>query len=432
MKCIPLLALVGVGVLLSGCNTGSGRPPGQVSGVVTDINGGVVRDAKVWIGTRETRSNSSGSYVLERIGENTHTIRAEAMQDGLRFVGQNVVQIFAQERSKSVNIAVARDTQLASLRGTVRDRSGNRLVGAKIFAFGNALSSAMAITDSNGDYEMNWMQAGLTYELTASGSGYNSDFSTVNLAAGEQRTVDFTLDPGTNPAFGAPQNLAASIWTSPYETTRSPSANAALEAIKREFDPRRPAATQSRTSAGGNHIETDLYWDPISHEALLGFGVYRGTSELGPVAAIDFLRDPLAAFFADLDDNLVENRAYYYEVTALTTRYPDLAGSESPPSNRYGVLALGDLDLLSVGFGPRFQWIHANGATSYIVYLYDRYPGLDVTSIWNNGGTRTSSNFLDYTGPGLQLGRRYYYLVLGLANNDDSRTISRVGEFVAN
>ncbi|MCO5296317.1 MAG: carboxypeptidase-like regulatory domain-containing protein [Fimbriimonadaceae bacterium] len=417
---------------MAGCGGGGTSALGQLAGVITDINGGVVRGARVWIGSKTTNSNSSGAYILDGIEEGEQTVRAEIVQDGIRYVGQNVATIYRSERSKSVNIVVVNESQRGSVRGHVYDRQGRGLVNARVFAFGNALSSAVAITDSSGYYSLDGLQAGLDYEIAGSARGYNSDTLYANLAANEQRTLNFTLDDGTNPGFGPPQNLEAVIWTSPFEMTRGATSREAVEAIKRLFDPRHPRAVHTRDSVGGSPIETDLYWDPVVSDSLLGYGIYRGTSAFGPVAAIDFLRDPLTYFFADSDDRLQEGIAYYYEITALGTLYPDVAGSESAPSNRYGVTPLGDLRLLSVGAGPRFQWQPANHATSYVVYLFDRYPGLDVDSIWNNESTRTTNNYADYTGPGLQSGRRYYYVVLGLANDDDSRTISEIGEFVAN
>lgn len=425
-----LLVPLALALLLTGCGPG-GPLPGQVAGVVTDSNGGVVRGAAVTWGSRSTTSNASGAFLLENVSEGDQLIRAQITQDGLRYTGQNVVQVFTQERSKSLNIVVIRDNQQAGIRGTVRDRGGLLLSGAKVFALGNALSSSIALTDANGVYELNGLQAGIDYEVTGSARGYNSDATTVNLSVGESRQTNFTLDDGTNPALPVPQNLSATIWTSPREVSRSPSDRAALDAVKSLFDPRRPRAT-TRASNGGNHIETDLYWDPVSSSSLLGFGIYRGTSFSGAVAPIDFLRDPNAAFFADLDEQMVEGPAYYYEVTSLGTLYPDFVGTESSPSNRYGVTALGDLVLQNTSGSTRFHWSAANGATSYVVFVFDRYPGLDVDSIWSNVSTRTTNTFVDYAGPSLTFGRRYYYVVLGLANGDDSRTISRVGEFIAN
>lgn len=421
-----------LGGMLAGCGGGGGAVLGQVAGVISDVNGGVVRGARVWIGARSTVSNSSGAYVLDRVGEGEQTVRAEIVQDGIRYVGQNVTTIYANERSRSVNVVVVNESQRGSVRGHVYDRQGRGLVNARIFAFGNALSSAVAITDATGYYSLDGLQAGLDYEVAGSARGYDSDSLIVNLAANQQLTVNFTLNDGTNPALGAPQNLEAVIWTSPFEMTRGTTSREAVEAVKRLFDPRHPRAVQTRDSNGGSPIETDLYWDPVVSDSLLGYGIYRGTSAFGSVAAIDFLRDPLTAFFADSDDRLQEGIAYYYEITALGTLYPNAPGSESAPSNRYGVTPLGDLRLLSVGAGPRFQWQPANRATSYIVYLFDRYPGLDVDPIWSNENTRTTNTFADYTGPSLQFGRRYYYVVLGLANNDDSRTISEIGDFIAN
>ena len=79
-----------------------------------------------------------------------------------------------------------------------------------------------------------------------------------------------------------------------------------------------------------------------------------------------------------------------------------------------------------------FRWEAATGAESYIVYLFDRYPSLGVDPIWSNSGTPTTNLELPYTGGALQSGRQYFYLVLGVANNFDSRTISEVDDFVKN
>jgi len=66
------------------------------------------------------------------------------------------------------------------------------------------------------------------------------------------------------------------------------------------------------------------------------------------------------------------------------------------------------------------------------VYLFDEYPGIGVDPIWDNSASPVGGTQLTYTGPNLQSGRRYYYVILGLANGQTSRTITTVEEFVAN
>jgi hypothetical protein len=221
------------------------------------------------------------------------------------------------------------------------------------------------------------------------------------------------------------------MWTSPREITRGVEAEA-LEAVKRIYDPRmgQPRAT-SRLSQGGNWLEADLFWDPVISTQLLGYGIYRGTNSTGALPSLDFYRDVYATFYADLDTNLVQGPTYYYEITALNTEYPDTGNSESAHSNRYGVTAIGDLELLSVQQGPlTFRWVAATGAETYSVFLFDEYPAIGSATFWQSAFTANTS--IQYTGPVLIPGHTYYYVVLGVANGNDSRTLSEVGSFVAN
>lgn len=434
-----LVALMAIFGVLAGCGgslTAGSR--GEVSGLVTDIQGSPVAGARVFAGDRQTTTNSAGSYVLTQVPIGIRTVQAEYRDGSLRFTGRNVVRVFQDDRSKSTNITVVRDNQQAVIRGTVRTSSGLRVQGARVSANFGTFSSSMALTDSNGNYEIRALAAGVEYEVNASAAGYNSDIGSVTLAVGENRRVDFTLRSPTDPLIPAPQNLEAVAWTSPREVTRSHQDEMAFEGIKREFDPRRTEARAStRSTILGNYIEVNLYWDrpPVSFDDnLLGYGIYRATTPSGLSTAVDFLRDPIATFYQDLDSRLRENTIYYYEITALNTRFLDGTGnSESDFSNRYGVRTLGDLTLRSPLQGPlTFRWNPAVGATEYIVYLYDRFPGIGVTSIWSNVSDRTTNTQLVYSGPSLISGRTYYYVVLGVANGDDSRTISPIASFVAN
>lgn len=424
-------------IALSGCDTGT-TLKGQISGVIYDANGAVVRNARVWVSTggkQETRSNSSGAFVLQNVKEGDLFVEAEITVGGIRFIGQNVARVFGGERTRSVNIGVYRQNQLAGLEGTVRDRFGNVIQGARVFAAAaNSLSGAMAITDDRGYFSLGRLLGGVMYQLNAGGRGYDSDTDTVTLTSGTVLPFDFVLREGTNPLLPAPQNLTAVAWTSPYESTRSAKGNAA-ENIKRLYDPRTFAKRKatSRVTSGGNNIEVDLFWDPVNSQSLLGYGIYRARTSNGASTGIDFLRDPLTSFFQDLDQDLTETNNYYYEITALSVQYPDTSNSESDFSNRYGVQTLGDMDLRPVTQSPvRFRWYSAPGAEGYIVFLFDQYPSLGVDSIWDNSSAQATGTELVYNGPTLQSGHRYYYVVLGLANSNDSRTISVVGDFVKN
>jgi hypothetical protein len=193
-------------------------------------------------------------------------------------------------------------------------------------------------------------------------------------------------------------------------------------------------------SNGGNWVETDLYWDPIQNDSLLGYGIYRGTSANGQTKAIEFLRDPLAGFFADADPGLRQGQPYFYEITALNVNFPDTFNSESDFSDRFGIQPLGDCVLRNPSSGNpvTFNWNATSGAQEYTVYVFDLYPDFGVDPIWpRNDAERpaatTTGTSLNYAGPALGHGT-YYYIVLAqdYRNGNDARSISRIGSFAVN
>lgn len=426
-----LFALTLLSILACGGGGGAGsNAPGQVSGVVFDANGNVVRGARVFVQGKETFSNSSGAYVLTGLDDGDFIIRAEIFKNALNFNGQNLAQIFPGERSKNVNIIVVRDTQQARIHGTVLDNFGNVVAGARIFAIGNGFTSNIAQSGPDGTYSLGGLVAGVSYQLLCNGRLYNADNNSVTLAAGDDVVRNFILPSGTNPTLAVPTNLDGIAWTSPLEVTRSTDMASAVQNLKRLIEPRygQQIAT-TRSTVGGNPIEVDLYWDPYSSGALLGWGLYRGTSPSGLLSAIEFVRDPNAIFFADSDSTLLEQRTYYYELTALNTQYPDTAQSESGPSNRISVRTMGDLNLLAPTFSPlTFRWSALAESEDYTVFVFNEYPGIGVDPVWSNATTGTS---MVYGGPALSTGTRYYYVVVATANSARSRSISIVGDFLA-
>lgn len=454
-RCISVkfrfVALGLAALIIGACTGGTGKDGiGVVSGIVSDADGNVVRNARVyWVGdsgTQSTYTNSAGAYTLEKITEGIPHIRAEISKGGVLYYGENYMDVFANERSKSLNIIIARQDQLARFKGTVWDSSGTPLQNARIYMNANGLGSLLGMTNDKGDFNFPKVVPNVTYEVYATGRGYDSDRVTLTFSAGQTRTVDFTLTNGSNPTLTPPQNLWAVAWTSPRVSTTGarPQTGNVKGVLSQILDKKltgtsRKPQFQSKNSAGGNWIEVDLYWDTMRSDSLLGYGIYRGTSASGATTGIELVRDPLTYFFADSDQSLTEGRNYYYEITALNVLYPDTDQSESNFSNRYGVRTLGDLTLRSALTSPvTFRWNHANGATEYTTFVFYNYPDLGETAFWPTDGNTaewnaatTTSNELVYAGPALTRGHRYYYVVLGHANSLDSRTISEIGSFVA-
>jgi len=435
--------------VIFGCGGGGDKSNGfgAVSGNVADLDGNPVRNAKVFPvkkPTTYTQTNSSGAFVLTGVADGDTTLAAELILNGVSYYGENTLRVYNGEQSKSMVLVMGRRDQMARFKGTVTDRFNDPVEGARIFANNGSLGSVVAVSDKDGDFQM-FLHAGYDYTVSAGALGFDADTDVIRLTKGETRTLNFVLSNPSDVGFNPPANFSATAWTSPRETSRSPQLANTYEAIKRAIDPRRTSHRAARrvtpkNTVGGNWIEVDMYWDAIQNDSLLGYGIYRGTSQNGQTKAIEFLRDPLASFFADADSTLREGVNYYYEITALNVNYPDTFNSESDFSDRWGIRPLGDCILKSVTGGSpvRFNWNATSGAEKYTVYVFDRYPNYGISAFWPTNSTEataatTTGTSLNYAGPALGSGT-YYYIVLATdsRNGNDARSISKVGSFIVN
>jgi len=407
---------------------------------VFDQNGDVVRNAKVSAAGHDTQTNSSGAYVLSGVRADDLLVTADVTVGGVHFTGQNVARIFQGERTKSLNIAVYPAAQQASLEGFVTDRQGFLVSGARIFVRQNdgaVLSSSTAISGDDGHYAIHGLKPNLEYAVVANGRTFDSDTGTVTLNPSETREFDFVLPDTTDKTLPIPNLLSAQAFTSPAETTRDAHQSSAIEAIKRQLDPKRATrkiVTKSRNTASGAPIEVDLTFDRIAVDSLLGYGIYRGVAQ-GELGSIDFLRDPLAEIYEDQDALLVEGETYYYGVTSLSTSFTGNGQGESNLSSILHVTPLGEVTAGTVAFNPgpvTFTWPAAFGATSYQVFIYDAYPSIGVGSGFHFFSTAQAGTTYTYNGPTLTHGKTYFYVILGSADGGNSLTLSRVSSFVMN
>lgn len=425
-------AVVALALAAAGCGGFSGSKTTTVSGTVVDINDQPIRDARVSSRFGSTRTSTTGAYSLPRQGEGEVEITAEIDKGGRTYRGRTWVLNMKNGTTSSANIIVAPEDELATVRGTVRDRNGNALQGASVYAFFGAGSSQRAFSDEDGDYTLRDLVAGVDYELYAGGQGLRADRTAVNLDIGETRTLNFVVsDPGI-PPLDPPQNVLATTWVSPVDATRRPGGDP-YEAVKRLVDPGRASRKagkgtrlRSMTPDGDSYVEADVLWDFVRGDDVTGFGIYRGL-EGGSLEGIDFFADPLSSYYVDLD--LRRSRTYNYAVTTISSLYPDFTGTESDLSAVVRARTLASLRLSNPSFGPlTFRWQSGSGGQDFIVFLFDEFPSVGVTSIWNNDGNRATGTSARYDGPSLARGT-YYYVVVGLADNDDSRTISQIGTF---
>lgn len=436
--------LLALGAALVGCGGGGGETvyPGEVSGVVFDADGYVVRGARIYTtaSKSEAVSTTSGTYTLYSVPAEDVLIRAEIYKSNVRYYGQNLASVSSTDRAKNVNITLVPESQLATFRGQVRDAFGNRMRGIRVFvrpaAANTVLSSAIGITDSSGNFSIGGLMSGVSYTVQMNGLGYNSDFDSIVLTTGTNPSRTYNVPDGEITNVPAPSLTGVTAFTSPPATRSTMQEQNAIEALKARFRPREAQAT-SRTTVRGNPIEVDLFWDEISSTALLGYGIYRGRTD-SALRNVGFLRDPQAVFFADNDDAIVEDVSYSYAISSLDTLWDGVDG-ESDPSTPWSVVPLGDLILGSVtpNVNPTFRWSGVAGAQSYGVYIFSQYPGIGVEELAFKSGI-TDTQFT-YNDTNLTSGRTYYYVVYAERSTQqtfdttsfaNAYSFSQVGQFV--
>ncbi len=434
MKLLKLISYVApalVALTLTGCGEIILGKTATITGRVTDSNGLPVRDARVYTADSEGQSTANGAYVLNGNREDFLTVFSEITQNGVLYKGRNVARGTNGTSQLSVNIVVSPATDLARMQGTIRF-AGNPVSGARVFAYAAGyLSSTVAVTDINGSYSLNDLVPNKSYSISAGKVNFKNAETTLTFNSSEVKTVNFNLADAGAPTLPVVTGITARTWVSPRQT-RSAGDAAAYEAIKRMIDPERASRMATRSSSSGQPVEIELNWNRLQGVDFAGYGVYRGFGT-GSIIDYDYYKEPMSGTYIDTDGSVQPNQLYRYQLTATDTSYPNFADSEGARSAIVEARTLDDLFAFSPQIlnpnGVRFTWQGGSGSTSYVVFVFDRFPGIGVTSIFNNQSSPTSGLFLDYNGSSLVRGNSYYYLVLGLANSNNSRTLSTIGQF---
>lgn len=412
----------------AGCggSSSSGSRSATVTGTVVDINNQPVRDALVSSRFGSVRTSSVGTFYFPSQATGAVEYTATITRNGVRYRGRSTSFNYSNEKTQNVNIVVGLESELSTVRGQVVDRNGDPLQDASVYAYNGAGSSTRTFTDENGNYQFDDLVGGADYSVLAGGQGYRSDSIDLKLGLNQTKTVDFILDDPGEPNLQPPQNIGVVTWVSPSDATRGPSGDP-YAAIKRLFDPKYQQRARAKTRAVPTTLyEVDLFWDEQRFPDLLGYGVYRGRGANGTVEGIDLSPDPLAAYYVDAD--VQGNSTYSYALTTISANFPDRPDqTESSLSSRVVAETLSRLNLSNPTLSPlTFRWQSGSGATEFVVYLFDEFPGVDVSPIWDTEQNRVSGTSVVYNGPKLGAGT-YYYVVVGVANNDESRTVSQIG-----
>ncbi|MCG9895440.1 MAG: carboxypeptidase-like regulatory domain-containing protein [Fimbriimonadaceae bacterium] len=429
------LVLAGCALALAGCTAVDsigdpvGPPTASLTGQVLDLNSQPVRGATVKVGERSTVTSAAGTYQLTGVNSGVRLITAEATQNGVLYKGRTMAVLNPDSQRSNGVIVVAAQGNLGVLRGTVRDRDGFLLSGVPVFAYSGAGAAARGYTDKDGEFELRDLPAPLTYEVRAMAAGYRADFDNITVRPSGAATVNFVLSNGGFPSLPAPTGLGVVTWVSVYpgRADRSGIDWAKARAFPGERASTIPLAS-SRALRSDLAIEANLTWDEVRFSDHYGWGIYRGTGTSGAVNGLELNVDMLSAYFQDLGLNPFS--FYRYGVTTLGSNFDQFpAASESPLSALVTAETLGRLDTLAptAGSFPTFRWTAGSGADEYVVFLFDRFPTVNVDALWTS--SRVTGLSTNYTGPALDRTRTHYVMVLGLANGTDSRTLSDLRSF---
>lgn len=444
----------------TGCGSGTGRPPGNLTGTVSDVDGRVVAGANVAVGSNSTNSLTNGTFTLDNVSDGIRTVIASIDINGHRWSGQTDVDIAAGEQNRSQNLVVSDERFHGTIKGTVFDQDGFTIEGAKVF-IGGPYGSTLAVTNKNGDYTAPRITPGLTYTVTCSLAGFQNDTKSLHVTANQTTTANFSLttanSQGTIPA---PTNVTAQAWTVSDTISRADTqTKGVFEWLKHIYRQKRglkegPQAKKierlvaqnnlaGRATPLGSVVEVDLFWSYPNNNGqpyndFFGYAIKRGTNQNNlNVTAI--LRDPLASLFFDADPLLSPDVTYYYTVHSLETIDFPRVGTLGPASNVASAAPLGPMVAQSPAQGavvsatPTLQWSRVNGAAGYQIYVWSQFPGLQfdpsnpnepnaVAPVWPQDLNNPGSSFLSgnnstsatYQGPALVSGHTYYWLVVAV------------------
>jgi len=166
----------------------------SISGRVTDGGGNPISDVTISDGEGHTATtHSEGNYTLSGLAAGIHTIRP--LKSGYTF----------SPASRTVSVppdATGQDftgvLQTYSISGQLADGSGNPISGATI----SDGAGHTATTDSNGDYTLSGLEAGI-YTITPSKSGYTFSPASRTVSVPPDATGrDFTGSSGPGPTPG--------------------------------------------------------------------------------------------------------------------------------------------------------------------------------------------------------------------------------------
>lgn len=418
-----LLAALGAGLALpffAGCGGGGGGDngggPGDNSGIVLgkviSANGGVAPGTQVTQqdGFASTTSLAGGAYRLTSVSPGIDRINASATINNVPYSGTTQVLALPNAIVSNADIYLAPNDAQATVSGTVLDQSGHAIDQARVFlantnsSSGN-ISSLVAYTDRNGHYTIYAIPTSVNqYQLAASVPGFQNNTMTITgLQPGEQRSLStLTLSPSSDQQVSTPTNVAAESFTQPTSSPQPQLAgqtasdiSSAYEAVRRLASPQyakqvtgasahsvKATRLHSHASGFSNYaIEMDLFFDESVRASLAGFRVYS-SADTASVTPYDFLQDPLANIYVDLDPYYTPDRQFNFAVSAVNTDNSETALSPIVSVEPLQRIYLNQPALNAHVSNPVLvSWAGTARAEAYDIYIYNQFPSIQTSPV---------------------------------------------------
>ena len=457
-----LTVVAGCGGGGNGFDDGGNPPPSAdtiILGKVVSSDGNPAPGANVSVQGSgiSGKTLAGGAYRLENIPSGVRRLTATATINGVGYSGTTQVLSVSHAIVSNANILLGRNSQQATVDGQIVDDRGRPFEGVRIFiassspSSGNVMSD-VAFTDSSGFFSLQRVPAdGTNYTLTASTLDFQNFTKAMNgLAPGEHRSLaTMQMTPSFNQSNLVPQNVAAESFTTPSSTPTSElkahtaqQVTSAYDAIRRLASPKYAARIASnshlassitsqhvkgKASGFGNYaIEMDLFFDETSRDSLSGFRVYS-SADTNPVTSYDFLQDPLANIYVDLDPFYTADRQFNFAVSAVNTDQHETAKSPTVSVVPLGRVFLNQPASFSLHSDPvTVSWTQVNGAEAYNIYVYNQFPSVQTSPIVtvSNIAASQSSKTLAPLGPG-----SYWIVVAATADAGAEVSLSQITPF---
>jgi len=423
---LPAL-LLAASIALAGCGGGGGDDNGNntndnsILGKVVDTSGFGVPGASVLVfvssgnapvGPQAT-TLTDGGYRITSLFPGVYTVSAGTMIGGVNYTGSTQAVVTSHSIISNAIIELAPTNQQGIIQGTIMDGNGRGIPGVRVLATVHVqpaqgttgTSDLLAVTDQNGSYSFpNVPTATVPYTLTATALGYLNGSTTVTtLSNGQTVTRNIQLTGTGAGNVPAPTNVLAASLTQPSSilTPNVAQARAATgsvyDTIRKIMSPKYAQWSANRQLAshstrlkphiggfGAYAVEADVFFSEPANTNVSGYRIYNSTGAQS-LQPYDFLQDPQASLWVDLDPSYVTNTQFNFAVSAIDT-------TDSIESNLSSTVSFDPLDLEVVTSPVQGQTIHnpnpvavswqaVNGATQYGVFIYNVYPSIGATPV---------------------------------------------------